>query len=335
MELYYEKLYENIFSKRANNYKCLCIVSGYASANFLSRIISEFPHLNIELFIGMAFQGITTSDHSGYRTLMQKNDNIKVYYQMLGVPNHMKVYQFSGPSLLKTFIGSANFSDTGFFKHKEILTESVEVPNTIFEEQRKNSLLCTNPLVEQHIDFYENEYKEFIESEDEKTVLVGESKTEYRLVKKEKRERAKRKWELLRGNMDPMFYRSFEITVMMPPENNPRWNDRGINSWVNNKTPVIEQTPRLSFSTVFPQEEFIVYTDDNEVMKARLNGNFNGNLEFLNINLYQYIKQRIGLVKERPISYSDLILAGYAKLYFTRLNYNEYVMSFNENDKLF
>lgn len=335
MEIYYKNLYENIFSEQTRGYRRLRVVSGYASSDYLSRIISEFPNLEIELFIGMTFQGVSNSDHSGFKSVMQKNDNVKVYYQVLGIPNHMKIYEFSSVTDKKIFIGSANFSENGFFKHKEILAEVLYLPEILFVEQQRNSLLCTDPKIDRYIDFYENEYEEFGDMEEEKHIKADATRSENKHSATKKRERARHKWELLRQNIDPQYHRSFDITIMLPPENNPRWDDRGINSWVNNKTPVIEQTPRLSFSLVFPREEFIIYTDDNQVLKAKLTGRFNGNLDILNVNLYDYIRGRIGLLEKRPISYQDLVLSGYTTLYLTRVNNNEYIMSFNKNDKLF
>lgn len=336
MKVFHENLYENIFSKRAADYTHLRIISGYSSAEFLSRFIKDFPYLTIELFIGMTFQGISKLDHHEYNNLMQGSKNINIYYQVLGIQNHMKVFEFSNILNTKTFIGSANFSKNGFLVQKEILAEIENLPEEVFIEQKNNSLLCTESGIEKYVEFYDNENKTL--NMPEQSEVFEEAKGTvalYDLAHKKNKEAAKRRWELLKGKMDPRYYQSFEVTIILPPENNSRWADKGINSWVNEKPPVIEQTPRLSFSKVFPKENFTIYTDDNEVWNARLTGNFNGNLEIQNRNLYDYISKRIGLMEKRPISHYDLSSAGYSTLYFTRVNYKIFVMSFHEEDKLF
>ena len=49
--IYNNELYLNVLKENCKIYDKLSIISGYASASFLERIIEEFPDLKIELFI--------------------------------------------------------------------------------------------------------------------------------------------------------------------------------------------------------------------------------------------------------------------------------------------
>jgi len=343
MEIYIEDLYENIFGRVANDYTSLKVISGYASANFLSRVINDFPHLKIELFLGMTSQGVSEKNHLDFQSLMKKNGNISVFYQVEGIPNHMKILEFSKgiPINKKVFIGSANFSENGFFYNKEVMTEIDSLPEILFDDQVKISLSCLDEHINSYVEIYGNEARKqdlgdsienegFNQTENDTSLQISVTDLRSKLSNNQNRRVAINSWELLKNKRDPKYYHSFEITVVLPKENNARWANKGINGWVDYRVPVLEQTPKVLFIKVFPQdEEFTIYTDDNQILNAKLTGNFNGQLEVLNLNLYDYIRSRIGLIEKRPISYDDLVTSGYTTMYFTRINQNEYKMSFN------
>lgn len=341
MKVYTKNLYESIFGEICTSYTRLRIISGYASAAFLSRIMNDFPNLKIELFLGMTSQGLPINDHLEFQHCMQSK-NINVYYQIKGKPNHMKILEFSNMEDKKTFIGSANFSENGFFHHKEVLVE-VKVNSSfdvLFEDQLNDSILCTDDRVNDLIIFHGNTLEEEtfksnqgeLNSEDIEitysmnaaydTILRDGNNTRYF---------KKRRWEKLRDRMNSNFYNIFEVTVVLPKDSNIFWDRTGINAWVEGKKPVLEQTPKQLFSKVFPDDqEFHIYTDDNKILKAKLAGKFNGELHILNINLFEYVRMRIGLTEKRPICYNDLESSGYTTMYFTRINKYEYFMSFNK-----
>lgn len=343
METYFESLYENLFGKIANDYTDLKVISGYASASFLSHVVKGFPHLKIELFIGMTSQGISKQNHTEFQLLMKKNRNISVFYQIKGTSNHMKILEFSTSTSLnkKVFLGSANFSENGFFYNKEVMTAIDFLPETLFDDQLKISLSCVDKNINEYVKIYEdeamqqdsgdnskNEESSHIKNDTERPIVVSEFQSAW--ISNENRILGLKRWDLLKSRTDPKYYHSFEITVVLPKENNVRWASKGINAWVDNRVPVLEQTPKLLFTKVFPQdEEFKIYIDDNQILNAKLTGNFNGHLEVLNLNLYDYIRKRIGLLEQRPISYDDLVACGFTTMYFTRINKNEYKMSFN------
>ena len=343
METYFEDLYENLFGRVANDYTYLKVISGYASASFLSRVVNDFPHLKIELFIGMTSQGVSEKNHVEFQSMMKKNRNISIFYQVEGAPNHMKILEFSTSTSLnkKVFLGSANFSENGFFNNKEAMTAIGFLPETLFDDQLKISLLCVDEKINEYVELYEDEVRQQDSGDSSKNedanhldndTSIPTITTDFssKSSNNENRRLAMHKWQGLKGKIDPKYYESFEITVVLPKENNARWDKKGINSWVECRVPVLEQTPKILFTKVFPQdEEFKIYTDDNQILNAKLTGNFNGQLEVLNLNLYDYVRKRIGLLEQRPISYHDLVAGGYTTMYFTRINQNEYKMGFN------
>lgn len=327
MKVYVENLYHNIIEKNSDNFSRLRIISGYASSFFLSRILNDFPDLNIELFIGMSIFGVSKHDHLEFQNIVRKNEKVNVYYQVRGTPNHMKILEFSSSADKKVYIGSANFSENGFYNHKELMIEINLSLDALFEEQRADSLLCTDDNIEKLIPLYEHEILN--SSKKELLDIVQLERNDISYSAKNAVSLNKRRDEL-RSRIDPDFYKEFELTIVLPNKY-AGWNRKGINSWVKGKIPVLEQTPRLLFNKVFPRNhEFIIYTDDNKVLKAKLSGQFESQLMILNLNLYEYIRGRIGLKEKRPISYDDLKLRGFTKMYFTRINETEYAASFTK-----
>lgn len=354
MDTYFVNLYENIFGKIANNYTHLRIISGYASASFLSRVINDFPHLKIELFLGMTLHGVSKNNHLEFQSLIKRYENINVFYQIKGKPNHMKILEFSTKTSNKIFIGSANFSENGFFNHKEVLTEIDFLPESLFIDQVNDSLICNDKSINDFIKFYDEDTNDLSlvndkidsaaslvevdecevsnELENENVLQQNATTISSKIKGNVGKRKSIKSWSLLRGRIDYEYYLSFEVTVILQRNNNPRWANKGINAWVDGRNPVLVQTPKLLFAKVFPcNEKFSIYTDDNKLFNAKLTGKFNGELEVLNFNLYDYIRERIGLVEKRPISYDDLVSNGYATMYFTRINHNEYKMSFNKD----
>lgn len=78
MTLIYENLYDNIIAKNADRYSHLRVITGYSSGNFVHRVLNDFPNLKIELYLGMAMQGISNRDHKAYReiTMMKLEKSI-------------------------------------------------------------------------------------------------------------------------------------------------------------------------------------------------------------------------------------------------------------------
>ncbi|EAE3409279.1 TPA: phospholipase D family protein [Listeria monocytogenes] len=341
MVLYTNNLYEHIIETEAPNFSALRIVSGYGSATFLKKVIKDFPHLSIELYLGMTFQGISQKNHEEYCSLMRKN-NIDVYYQVEGIQNHMKLVEFKTPLKTKTFIGSANFTENGFINQRELMSEVEDETDAIFSYQAELSLKANTEDINNYITFFEDEESNIDGKENcrEKTEIKSND-TDYPLEKRDRKfttlsESKLKKYRALlnsmRSSANPEYFRTFDIEIVLD-ENNPRWSDTGINSWVVNKKPVLVQTPRVLFDNVFPTDKIVeIYTDDGNHYQGKLTGRFDGNFVLIDGNLYDYVRERIGLKKIRPISREDLVIFGCTKLHFERIEETKYFMSFGLND---
>ncbi|MFL0504198.1 phospholipase D family protein [Ureibacillus sp. 179-F W5.1 NHS] len=335
MNTYTENLYNNIFNKIANEYTNLRVISGYGSATFLKRVIEDFPHLSVELFLGMASEGVSINNHVAYQKFTKSEDKVNVYYQISKPLNHMKILEFSNSTAKTLLAGSANFTENGFLIQRELMSTITDNLDSLFEEQRANSLICIDPTVEQYISFYkEDTNKGYITEvtkldKGKQDVVIGMNNLQ---VTPEQVHHFKQKMLELSSRVDFSLYTTFEISVVLKSEHNPMWSCKGINAWTIGKEPVLEQTPRLSFDKVFPKnKEFTIFTDDNQTFRAKLTGNFNGQLTILNCNLYDYICNRISLTQKRPISYDDLVAKNCTTMYFKRINEIEYCMSFNKD----
>lgn len=124
----------------------LFIVSGYSSATFLSRHLSEIKNINpkvkLNLLIGMPHK---RNDHSAYLNI--KNlypDSFDGYYYSGRPGVHSKTYSWlkSGvPSI--GFTGSANYSQYGFFstmQQNQMVEDDPDVIKNYFEILLKDSL---------------------------------------------------------------------------------------------------------------------------------------------------------------------------------------------------
>lgn len=153
-------LYEEMFEIPYNNgYRTLNILSGYASAVFLTEIRDAFPELQINLIVGMAaVDGVSIWDHEQYRRVCTESDRITVRYQYLTPGNHSKLYEWlpldREPSI--SFIGSANFSRNGIRTQSEMMYR-IENLNTIAHFTNLPLIDCQSPNVSSLINIHSNE----------------------------------------------------------------------------------------------------------------------------------------------------------------------------------
>lgn len=174
MTTYTVDLYKQIIIPFAETSSRLQVISGYASAAFLKRVSQQFSHLQIDLYIGMTHQGVSQQDHELYCALTKQANGICVYYQITPVPNHMKILRFECENNTHTFVGSANFSENGFLYQREIMAKINDPLQYLFDEQHKNSLLCTDERIAAHISFFEGHYEARSEVEEKQPVKEHE-----------------------------------------------------------------------------------------------------------------------------------------------------------------
>lgn len=333
MSIFIDNLYEGIIRLEAKKNTDLKVISGYASGTFLKKVCKEFPYLNIRLYIGMTSQGISKSDHEIYCSLTMHNPFVHVYYQTAQISTHMKVIDFKSTDGHSVYVGSANFSENGFVNQREIMVQVKDSMSSVFQYQHAISTICIHEDIEKKIAILPDEIFKLVNSSNNSDKLQEDDTIEYVVhngnsTKKKKTNYIKR-FRSIRSNADPNYYQKFSIEIVQDNITNPRWKDTGINAWVNKKTPILSQKAGIFFDQVFPKDEkFKLYTDDDKIFHGILTGRFNSELKLLDGNFYEYIKERIKLQTFRPISHEDLMEYGVTKLFFERINKNEYIMSF-------
>ena len=53
--------------------KKIKVITGYTSGSFLSYFVLLFPNVEMEIYIGMSQQGITSENHQKYLEIVAKN----------------------------------------------------------------------------------------------------------------------------------------------------------------------------------------------------------------------------------------------------------------------
>lgn len=323
MTTYTEQLYKHVIASHAEKSSHLKVISGYGSATFLNRVKNDFIHLNIELYLGMTHQGISEQDHALYTEWTKNSTLTQVYYQISPIPNHMKVLIFENESKKYTFVGSANFSENGFLYQRELMTEINNDVSYLIDEQRENSLLCTDSEVLNYVQLFKSQNAINMENQAVETLTneeVQENKKVYISLN-----------EQLKQTQIIKPYKNFSLEVVLPEKHSPHWHTNGINAWRENKQPHLLQTPKLMFDKIFPSEQmFEIYTDDGVKLIAKVAGRFNSRkLCTENVNLYKYVCNRIGLQNNAPISYENLVAYGRTNMSFKRVDATTYIMDFS------
>ena len=131
--MFIDSLYENALVAPINK-GCeeLFVVSGYASATFVNRHLSEKPGFNVNLIIGMPGK---RADHLGYLSLYKRyKGRFRGYYLQGNTPVHSKVYAWHKNGIPSMgFSGSANYSQPGFTTKHQVNQLIVDDPTAITE----------------------------------------------------------------------------------------------------------------------------------------------------------------------------------------------------------
>jgi hypothetical protein len=140
----FDDLYNNIIKANSKKYRNLRVITGYSSAIFIKKIVSEFPNLNLTIYIGMARHGILKKDHVAYCNLVKEN-KVKIHYQITDPGTHQKVLEFynNGNDHIG-YIGSANFSENGFGQQREVMAVLEDDLSIVFRKQAKLCLSCVD-----------------------------------------------------------------------------------------------------------------------------------------------------------------------------------------------
>jgi len=110
-------LYQSVLlAPRTRNADELRIVSGYATSAMAERHLQECAGLKLALIVGMCPRdGITITNHRGFRDLVQQHPSIFQCRYSLDIPVHSKLYVwYSHGQPIEAYIGSANYTQQAF-----------------------------------------------------------------------------------------------------------------------------------------------------------------------------------------------------------------------------
>lgn len=318
MVIYNKDLYTNVLKKHCTNFETLNIISGYASASFLKRVIDSYPHLNINIYIGMSQEGIITDNHNKYIQIMNRNDRIKVYYQVNGELTHIKLYSFSKEGTNKNFMGSANFTENGFIYNNELLSEINDDTNSFFEKQLENSMLCNSSNISKYINFVDNK----LQNEDSYNEIDQiRNKIEY----------FNREHSISKYLNTDMTDKYIKLPIVIPKKASAIWETSGINAKFGNKDShlVMSNYNSSKLKEFFnPEKVSYIYDFENTNILCELKGTFNRELHFVDIDIYDYFRKLIGLKENTPITHEHLEYFGYEYFTFKKTEENKYLLTF-------
>lgn len=143
-------LFEKIFDGIDETSK-IRVITGYTSGEFLKDFIQSFRGVKLDVYIGMSQQGIHERDHRTYNTLMSNYPGINIYYQVQGSLTHIKLFEINNSNSKKIFMGSANLSYDGLFKHNELMTMIDDNVDELFRKQLSRSVKASSKEVKKFI----------------------------------------------------------------------------------------------------------------------------------------------------------------------------------------
>ena len=160
-----DNLYQTVLIEPASTLDVdrLVIVSGYASASFLSHHLHELQELGhsiqIELIIGMTVSdGLPIAQHKAFLDHSKSHEGISISYIISAYSVHSKNYVWlKGNTLLRAFAGSANYTNSGFLSKSRIESMSMVDPISSYEfyqRTKRETELCVSHGIDKLILLY-------------------------------------------------------------------------------------------------------------------------------------------------------------------------------------
>lgn len=323
---YINNLYQEVFRRNAKSSVELNIIAGYASSNLLQQFHEEFPNLRINLYIGMALEGISHKDHLRYIELVKDSQrSLNIFYKNEYPLNHIKLYDFELQNKQHiVFIGSANFSDAGLKYNQEILTETSDDFASLFRDIHNSSISCDNDDVEKYIRFYLEE-EESIDVVKEPEEINDVHHTSPTIMEEPMTHIPYKKRMIRRSNRASEV--DFRIPIILDNDFSP--DNRGVNAWVRDKYPYLTQSNSFPFSKTFPlDQEFIIITDTGEKFHGWLNS-INDNQMYISPSIYEYLRRILNINERRPINLNDLRKHYITEIWGDRIDDGVYLFDFS------
>ncbi|WP_145232712.1 phospholipase D family protein [Staphylococcus arlettae] len=327
MNLYYENLYENIIKESFEKYDVLNVISGYASASFVNLVLNDFPNKEINLYIGMAQQGISKEDHYKFCEICKQYPNVNIYYQTEDVPTHIKALEFTNNNneYKKLYIGSANFSETGFMKHREVMTAVNDSLEVKLREQYKISTSCTNPTILKHINLIDqNHFESGLE-------LLNKNKNKRRKIDKCIEEfNKKNNIHFNKHNNGSLEYLSLPIIIK-----DTHYDETSIYQYKSQNFVFHSHLQRKKMVDYFKRNHvFTIKTFINKKTSVELKGTFGKELYFYDFDFYDLVKDVINKPRDQVLTNDDLKEFGSNSFYFKKINDKEFLMTLHNNNEI-
>ena len=310
----------------ASGYTSLCVVNAF-SEKFIN--IANAGGVS-RLLLGMAFyEGL---GERKLEALTQLNetllsfDNDSGVYITNGRRYHGKVYHFYDQNSSNIYVGSSNFSNSG-------VSSNVECTIPVNSVEQKTSIIAFLN------DLYSPDYSVTID----KAVISDPSKREPLLKK------VLNLWNNLeRHNPDeinetqfPSFELSLNRIAEQPKSNLNAYFGRGrLNRTTNKIKPrpwyeiEIIATNDINSNQLYPQGEFLAYTDDGYIIPMKTQGDYCKNIRSLNsLQIFgKWLKGRLEkkrvLKKYQPITIDTLAEYGQDTLIFYKIRDGQYYLKF-------
>lgn len=295
----------------------------------IEKIMELYPHLDLNIYVGMAREGVSQENHVKYNQLMREYSGLRIYYKVYYPLTHIKLYQFiKNDNHKKAYVGSANFSEAGFFSNQELLVESNSNFEDLFNEIKNKSLLCTDSEVYTFVNFFDEDGEPIsnIPEYIEESPKVVEEKSKNSTEKNDKL----RIMRSLRRNLTSTNY-DLKIPVMLE---SGKFNDnKGINAWARKQTPYLRQSNKYPFSNYFPTDrEFTVIFEDGNIFEGNINTGKATELK-MHPDFYMYLKNKLHIAEQRPITYEELKENNLLEIKVYKLENNEYFFKFESTEK--
>ena len=303
-------LYEHVLLTPAQKGATLYAVSGYATATMATRHLQELQErkkaAHIRLIVGMtAKDGILEFNHKGLCKLAEK-DNFKCSYVPENeIPVHTKAYAwFNGQSPLAGFVGSANYTQTAFFRQqKEAMDESN--PTEIldyYKQLEKISCLCSHPDAQGLI------------REDEKTLTAWK---ESEVASSSDKECVKCSFLDRHGDL--------------PQRSGLNWGQRP-EQHRNPNQAYIRVPSHVASGNFFPERGayFTLHTDDGQAMvcvRVQADGKALHTPQN-NSLLGEYFRNRLGVPLDAPVKLQHLLDYGRTDATYYKIDDENYLMDF-------
>ncbi|PTI04139.1 hypothetical protein BU096_12775 [Staphylococcus xylosus] len=331
MKVFYENLYSEIIKNSFPQYETLNVISGYASPNFLLRIINDFPNREINLYIGMTHQGLPYNDFFAFLNICSKYPKVNIFYQIEGSPTHMKVLEFSNGFDRKTFVGSANFSEAGFLNHREVMAQVEYDIQEKVREQGRLSLHCMDVNVLNYITLINEELSNEVEKLERFENGIESSKNRFKeihdCVKSFNLENDINLNGERNGNL---VYLSLPIILNNETSKGIVVANNPTDGYISNSN--LQRKKMVGF---FKRDHsFKVKTLHNKETQAELRGSFGKELYFYDFDLKEYIHLLMGKPKNKIITNADLLEFGYDSLFFKKISDNEFLMTLHNSSEI-